>query len=165
MHRKWLRLAGTVALAAALAACSAGSVTGGRTAGGPGESAGRPTGAVTPGSEQDLQINVGDRVFFLEDSSAIGTEGLATLKRQAQWLNRHPQARITVEGHCDQRGTREYNLALGYRRAHAVKDLLIADGVAASRIRTISYGKERPAAVGSSEAAWAQNRRAVTVVE
>lgn len=118
-----------------------------------------------PGSEQDLQQNVGDRVFYDTDQSGINPEGRKTLERQAQWLKRYPNLTITIEGHCDERGLREYNLALGDRRATAAKDMLIALGIDANRIKTISYGKERPAVVGSDEAAYGQNRRAVTVVD
>ncbi len=117
-----------------------------------------------PGSEQDLVQNVGDRVFFDFDKSDIKAEGRQVLQRQADWLKKYPSVTVTVEGHCDERGTREYNLALGERRATAVKKMLVALGVPANRISTISYGKERPAVVGSNEAAWAQNRRGVTVV-
>jgi len=119
---------------------------------------------VAPGSEQDLVQNVGDRVFFDFDKSDIKPEGRAVLQRQADWLKKFPNVTVTVEGHCDDRGTREYNLALGERRATAVKKMLVALGVPANRLSTISYGKERPAVVGDNEAAWAQNRRGVTVV-
>jgi peptidoglycan-associated lipoprotein len=117
-----------------------------------------------PGSEQDLAQNVGDRVFFDFDKSDIKPEGRAVLQRQADWLKKYPNVTVTVEGHCDDRGTREYNLALGERRATAVKKILVALGVPANRVSTISYGKERPAVVGDNEQAWAQNRRGVTVV-
>lgn len=120
--------------------------------------------SVTPGTERDLQANVGDRVFFAKESSELGPEGLKVLERQAQWLERYPNVTVTIEGHCDERGTREYNLALGNRRAYEVKELLVAQGIAPQRIATISYGKESPAVPGSGEVAWAQNRRAVTVV-
>lgn len=119
----------------------------------------------TPGSEQDLVQNVGDRVFFAFDKSDLSSEARATLDRQVAWLKKYPQVKVTIEGHTDDRGTREYNLALGERRANAVKKYLIAAGVDAARINTISYGKERPAVVGTGEAVWAQNRRAVTVVQ
>ena len=120
--------------------------------------------AVVPGSAQDFQTNVGDRVFFDFDKSTIKPEGQQTLQRQAQWLQKYPNVTVTVEGHCDDRGTREYNLALGQRRATAVRNALVALGVSANRIKTISYGKERPAVLGDNEAAWAQNRRGVTVI-
>jgi peptidoglycan-associated lipoprotein len=132
--------------------------------GGLGGAAGLQAGQPVPGSEQDLQKNVGDRIFFATDKVDISAEGRKTLERQAQWLRRYPNVTVTIEGHCDERGTREYNLALGARRASAAKQALVALGIPANRIQTISYGKERPAVVGSNEAAWAQNRRAVTVV-
>ena len=122
------------------------------------------TGAVQPGSREDFMKNVGDRVFFDFDKSDIKPEGRQILQRQADWLKKYPNVTVTVEGHCDDRGTREYNLALGERRASAAKKMLVALGVPAARISTISYGKERPAVVGDNEAAWAQNRRAVTVI-
>jgi peptidoglycan-associated lipoprotein len=121
-------------------------------------------GAVRPGSQEDLVANVGDRVFFDFDRSNIRPDQRPVLDRQASWLQQYPQNVVTVEGHADERGTREYNLALGQRRASAARDVLVAGGVAGSRIQTISYGKDRPAALGSNEEAWAQNRRAVTVV-
>ena len=122
-----------------------------------------PAGPV-PGSLEDLVVNVGDRVFFDLDKAVIKAPAQKTLKRQAEWLGRYPSVTLTVEGHCDERGTREYNLALGERRATAVKDFLVALGIDASRVGTISYGKERPDALGHNEAAWAQNRRGVSVV-
>lgn len=122
-------------------------------------------GSVVPGSQQDLATNVGDRVFFAYDSYDIAPEARDTLNRQAEWLNRYPSLNITIEGHSDERGTREYNLALGDRRATAVKNYLVSQGVPASRLNTISYGKEQPAVMGSDAASWAQNRRGVTRVE
>ncbi|MCB1556150.1 MAG: peptidoglycan-associated lipoprotein Pal [Alphaproteobacteria bacterium] len=118
-----------------------------------------------PGSQQDLVVNVGDRVFFGYDRYDLTAEAQHVLQMQAEWLKRYPQTSVVVKGHCDERGTREYNLALGERRANAAKNFLIALGVSPSRISTISYGKEQPAVLGSNEAAWAQNRRAVTEVE
>ena len=119
--------------------------------------------AAAPGSQQDFVVNVGDRVFFSTDSSELSAQARATLDKQAQWLNQYSQyAQFTVEGHADERGTREYNLALGARRAQTVRDYLISRGVAASRIRTISYGKERPVALCDDISCWSQNRRAVT---
>lgn len=120
--------------------------------------------AVEPGTIQDFIVNVGDRVFFDFDKSTLTAKAQETLNKQAAWLSRVSSATILIEGHCDERGTREYNLALGDRRATAVKDYLISKGVAASRIKTISYGKERPAVLGSNEWAWSQNRRAVTTI-
>jgi peptidoglycan-associated lipoprotein len=122
------------------------------------------TTTATPGSEQDLVQNVGDRVFFDFDKSDIKAEGRQTLQRQADWLKKYPNVTVTIAGNCDDRGTREYNLALGERRASAAKKALVALGVPANRISTISYGKERPSVVGDNEAAWAQNRNAITSV-
>ncbi|WP_136163736.1 peptidoglycan-associated lipoprotein Pal [Sphingomonas flavalba] len=120
---------------------------------------------VVPGSREDfLQKVQSDRVHFALDSSDLDGESRAILDSQAQWLNQYGNVRITIEGHCDERGTREYNLALGERRANAAKNYLAAAGISASRINVISYGKERPEATGSDEASWAQNRRAVTVI-
>src|SRR5215203_2466860 len=123
------------------------------------------TTTVTPGSVADFRQNVGDRVFFDTDMSTIREDGRATLNRQADWLKKYTNYQITVEGHCDERGTREYNLALGERRANAARQYLVAQGIPAARIQTISYGKERPDPVGSDEAAWARNRRAVTELQ
>ena len=123
-------------------------------------------GAIVPGSQDDFLQNVGqfgDRILFDTDRFNVDTEDQATLQRQAQWLARYPNTRITVEGHADERGTRDYNLALGERRANSAKNYLTSVGVDAGRIQTVSYGKERPQAIGSDESAWAQNRRAVTV--
>jgi peptidoglycan-associated lipoprotein len=131
---------------------------------GAGVGSGIDRGAVGPGTQADLVANVGDRVFFELDRSDITQEGRATLGRQAEWLKKYPNVSVTIEGHADERGTREYNLALGERRANAVKNYLAANGIPSSRIQTVSFGKERPAVLGSDEAAWAQNRRGVTVV-
>ncbi len=116
------------------------------------------------GSQADLVINVGDRVFFDLDKFSLGADARSTLEKQAAWLKTHSGLTITVEGHADERGTREYNLALGARRANSAKDYLIALGVSPSRVKMISYGKERPVALGSNEEAWSQNRRAITTV-
>jgi peptidoglycan-associated lipoprotein len=121
-------------------------------------------GAATPGSPQDFTVNVGDRIFFDTDSSSVRADAAQTLDRQAQWLARYPNYAITVEGHSDERGTREYNLALGARRAAAAKEYLASKGVPAQRMKTISYGKERPVAVCDDISCWSQNRRAVTVL-
>ncbi|MBB1250023.1 MULTISPECIES: peptidoglycan-associated lipoprotein Pal [unclassified Rhizobium] len=120
--------------------------------------------SATPGSQQDFTVNVGDRIFFDTDSSSIRPDAAQTLDRQAQWLNQYPNYRITVEGHADERGTREYNLALGARRAEATRDYLASRGVAGNRLRTISYGKEKPVAVCDDISCWSQNRRAVTAL-
>lgn len=117
-----------------------------------------------PGSQEDLVVNVGDRVFFGYDRFDLNEIARATLEKQAAWLAKYPTVSITIEGHCDERGTREYNLGLGERRANAAKDYLVALGVSPARIRNVSYGEERPVALGSNEAAWAQNRRSVTTV-
>lgn len=121
-------------------------------------------GAATPGSQQDFVVNVGDRVFFTNDSSDLTSEARGTLDRQSAWLAKYPRYTVTVEGHADERGTREYNIALGARRAAAARDYLIARGVPSTRLKTISYGKERPVAVCDAESCWNQNRRAVTVL-
>jgi peptidoglycan-associated lipoprotein len=121
-------------------------------------------GAATPGSQQDFVVNVGDRVFFDTDSSELSPQARATLDKQAQWLNNYNRYAFTIEGHADERGTREYNIALGARRAQTVREYLISRGVQAQRMRTISYGKERPVAVCNDISCWSQNRRAVTVL-
>jgi peptidoglycan-associated lipoprotein len=118
--------------------------------------------AVTPGSIAEFRQNVGDRVYFDTDMSNIREDGRATLAKQAEWLKKYTNYPILIEGKCDERGTREYNLALGERRANAVRQYLVAQGVPADRIKTISYGKERPEVVGSDEGAWARNRVGIT---
>lgn len=123
-----------------------------------------PVNGVMPGTQQDLVVNVGDRVFFGYDQSDLSAEALATLDRQAAWMKQYSNVMVTIEGHADERGTREYNLALGERRAASVRSYLMSLGVDASRINTISFGKERPAVPESTAAAWSQNRRGVTVV-
>jgi len=121
--------------------------------------------AATPGSQQDFVVNVGDRVFFETDSSELTDQARATLDKQAQWLNNYNRYAFTVEGHADERGTREYNIALGARRAETVRQYLVSRSVSAQRMRTISYGKERPVAVCNDISCWSQNRRAVTVLD
>ncbi len=116
------------------------------------------------GSQEDLKVNVGDRVFFGYDQFNLQGPARETLERQAVWLKKYPAVTVTVEGHCDERGTREYNLALGDRRAQSVKDYLVSLGVDPSRVATISYGKERPEELGHNDSAWAQNRRGVSIV-
>ena len=120
---------------------------------------------VTPGSVADFRQNVGDRVYFDFDQSVVREDGRQTLNKQAEWLKKYTNYAITIEGKCDERGTREYNLALGERRANAVKQYLVAQGLPAQRINTISYGKERPEVVGSDEGAWARNRVAITTLQ
>jgi peptidoglycan-associated lipoprotein len=121
-------------------------------------------GAGTPGSAQDFVVNVGDRVFFETDSSDLTSTATATLDKQSQWLNQYPRYSITIEGHADERGTREYNFALGARRSQTVRDYLASKGVSASRIKNTSFGKERPVAVCDDISCWSQNRRGVTVL-
>lgn len=121
-------------------------------------------GGGAPGSSQDFTVNVGDRIFFDTDSSSIRADAQQTLSKQATWLNKYSNYAITIEGHADERGTREYNLALGARRAAATRDFLVARGVARGRMKTITYGKERPVAVCDNISCWSQNRRAVTVL-
>ena len=122
------------------------------------------TSSIIPGSAQDFKVNVGDTVHFALNRYNIEDNDKTTLSKQAAWLARYPAVRLTVEGHCDERGTREYNLALGARRANAVKEFLVAQGVAAGRLETVSYGKERPICTQSSEDCWSQNRRGVSVI-
>lgn len=155
MGTKLLALIAAVFL---LAACSSSSETS-PTAGGAGAG-----GSAVPGSQEDLVVNVGDRVFFDFDRYDLTSQGQATLQAQAAWLQEYPDVSLIIEGHADERGTREYNLALGERRAVTVRNYLIALGVSPSRLITVSYGKERPAVVGSNDSAWAQNRRGVSVV-
>ena len=151
-----------------LAACTTDETAGNQTTGGGTTStetaATQPTGPVA-GSPEDFVQNVGDRVFFDFDAYDLKPEARAQLEQQAAWLKSYPQHRITIEGHADERGTREYNLALGERRANSVKNYLVALGIDPNRVTVISYGKERPEVLGSNEAAWAQNRRAVTTLQ
>ena len=126
------------------------------------EQTGAMASAATPGSQQDFVVNVGDRVFFDTDSTDLTGQARATLDHQAEWLNHYGTYAFTIEGHADERGTREYNIALGARRAQTVRDYLISRGVSAQRMHTISYGKERPVAVCDDISCWSQNRRAVT---
>jgi len=121
-------------------------------------------GSAAPGTQEDFEINVGDRVFFGYDSSTLDDDARATLDRQSAWLQQYPAITVTIEGHTDERGTREYNLALGERRATAAKNYLVALGVEPERLLTISYGEERPVDPGTDETAYRQNRRAVTVI-
>jgi len=128
------------------------------------DNTGIDSGAAVPGSQADFVASVAsDTIYFDTDRYNVDAADGATLQSQAQWLARYPQRRITIEGHADERGTRDYNLALGERRANAAKTYLVGLGVGAERIQTVSYGKERPVALGSDESSWARNRRAVTV--
>ena len=120
--------------------------------------------SIEPGSQEDLIVNVGDRVFFNYDSAELDTDAQELLQDQVAWLKQYSDVSVIIEGHCDERGTREYNLALGEKRAQSVKNYIINLGISADRVSTISYGKERPAVVGSNDGAWAQNRRSVTTV-
>lgn len=155
IRNKILTLAATVLL---LAGCSSTSGTGSTDST-------NSMGQAAPGTQADLVQNVGDRVFFATDSSTLSPDARAILDRQAAWMAKYETVRLTVEGHADERGTREYNLALGERRATAARNYLVAKGVAASRVSTISYGKERPEVLGSTDEAWARNRRGVSVVQ
>jgi peptidoglycan-associated lipoprotein len=165
-----MRLLTILAAVLLVTACSStsnttGSVSGDGKGSAYGSAKGGPRADVPPGSVDDLVLNVGDRVFFDYDRFDLKAEAKSTLERQASWLKQYRSFSITVEGHADERGTREYNLALGEKRAAAIKDYLTSLGVSASRVKTISYGKERPAVLGSDESSWAQNRRGVTVIQ
>jgi peptidoglycan-associated lipoprotein len=154
-----LRAFALVVLVVAVAACSRTPNAGLNTGLG-----NQTPGAGTPGSQQEFLVSVGDRVFFETDSSSLTPEAQATLQKQAQWLNQYSNYRIMIEGHADERGTREYNVALGARRAAVVVNYLVSLGVAAQRIQSQSFGKERPVAICNDISCWSQNRRAVTVV-
>ncbi len=167
------KLISIFAAALLLAACTTPSEEAGETAGASSTTATTSTTTApsttmiagpTPGSMEDLVVNVGDRVFFDYDKSDLRPEARATVEALAAWLSNYPATIIGIEGHCDERGTREYNLALGERRANSVHDYLVALGIDPNRLSTISYGKERPAVLGSTEEAWSQNRRGVFVV-
>jgi peptidoglycan-associated lipoprotein len=164
-----LKIVMAISAALLLAACSSKPAdTGGGTTGGTNNGSTTTANvpqAAAPGSPQDFIQNVGDRVFFGTDRYDLTQEAQAELQKQATWLKTYPQYRFVIEGHCDERGTREYNLALGERRATAVRNYLVALGIDANRMQTISYGKERPAVLGDDEAAWAQNRRGVIVLQ
>ncbi len=156
-----LKLALAFTAAVSMAACSKtpeDANGAGNLAGGVG------SGVAAPGSAQDFVVNIGDRVFFESDSTELSSTAQATLEKQARWLQQYSRYTFTVEGHADERGTREYNFALGARRSEVTKNYLAAKGIAASRMKTISYGKERPVAVCNDISCWSQNRRAVTVL-
>ncbi|MCL2715274.1 MAG: peptidoglycan-associated lipoprotein Pal [Alphaproteobacteria bacterium] len=164
-----LKLVAVLAVALSVGACANRSgVLGG--AGGPGGPGGYGTDglggiAAAPGSQQDFVVNVGDRVFFESDQTELTPQAVATLEKQVQWLQMYPRYSFTIEGHADERGTREYNIALGARRAQSVRSFLVSRGISGNRMRTISYGKERPVAVCNDISCWSQNRRAVTVLD
>ena len=163
-----LRYLSILAAVALLAACETAPKTENKGAASSNQTTEAPapmTPSVTPGTEQDFVANVGDRVFFAFDKSNLSADARGTLDKWVAFLKKFPNDKLTVEGHCDERGTVEYNLALGERRADAVKNYLVAQGVDAGRLKTISYGKSRPAVLGHNEAAWAQNRRGVGVVQ
>ncbi len=172
------KILGILAAVALLGACESASENAGATSG-TGAATAQPAETYTsplgmrgagmakknmPGSQDDLEEQVGARTFFGYDQYSLDGVARGTLEKQAAWMQANPSVGVTVEGHADERGTREYNLGLGDRRANAVKDYLVALGVNPSRIKTLSYGKERPRALGSNEAAWSQNRRSETVV-
>jgi peptidoglycan-associated lipoprotein len=157
-----MKLAASLVAALAFAACSK-TPNGYGAAGGPG-GFGMAAGSAVPGSPQDFAVNVGDRIFFVTDSTELSPSAQDTLNKQATWLTQYPQYNFTVEGHADERGTREYNFALGERRAEVTKEYLVAKGISPSRMHIISYGKERPVAVCDNESCWSQNRRVVTVL-
>ncbi|MEL6373666.1 MAG: peptidoglycan-associated lipoprotein Pal [Pseudomonadota bacterium] len=167
-----LRRALVVALVVGTAALAAACAKSQRPGGGPlaANGANGPNGAdprggpVRPGTSRDFSVNVGDIVYFTTNSTQLSVEAQQTLAKQSQWLRRYPRYTITIEGHADERGTREYNIALGAKRATAVRNYLVQRGVNGARIRTISYGKERPVAVCNDISCWSQNRRAQTVL-
>ncbi len=154
MTRSSITLAAALALSLALSACARNNP----------DNLAAGYGAAGPGSVQEFNQTVGDRVFFTTDQTDLSSTAQATLDKQARWLKQYSRYSFTVEGHADERGTREYNFALGARRSEAAKEYLVARGIPASRIRTISYGKERPVAVCNDISCWSQNRRAVTVL-
>ncbi len=160
-----IKILGAISAIALLAACSHNPPANTGGAGGMANTnGGSSTGSVVPGSQEDLVANVGDRVFYELNSSTLTDAGQATLSKQADWLAKYPNVSVQIAGNCDDRGTEEFNLALGQRRANAAKDFLQAKGVSSSRLTTISYGKDRPTALGDDEQAWSQNRNAITSV-
>ena len=158
------KIVGAFAAVALLAACSHKPVDNGGAVVTPPTTTTTTTGIV-PGSQEDLVANVGDRVFFALNKSTLSEDAQKTLGKQADFLAKYPADKIQIAGNADERGTEEYNLALGNRRANAARDFLVAKGVSASRITTISYGKDRPTALGDNEEAWSQNRNAITAVK
>ena len=149
-----LKLAAVLAVALSMGACANKNPLGGDAM----------ANAATPGSQQDFVVNVGDRVFFESDQTDLSPQAITTLEKQARWLQSYNRYAFTIEGHADERGTREYNIALGARRAQTVRAFLASRGIDPSRMRTISYGKERPVAVCNDISCWSLNRRAVTVL-
>jgi peptidoglycan-associated lipoprotein len=156
------RILGVIAAFSLLVGCSSTPATTGATAGNGGNAS---TSGAAPGSQEDLVANVGDRVFYALNASSLSSDAKGTLDRQSTWLGKYPSVAVQVAGNCDDRGTEEYNLALGQRRANAARDYLVAKGVSSSRITTISYGKDRPTALGDNEDAYQQNRNAITSVK
>ncbi len=160
-----LKLASMAAAVFLLAACESTPEAGGAgTGGGGGGGGGTSSSAIVPGSQQDLEATTSNRVFFGFDRHDLTEEGRSTLQAQAAWLAKNPSVTVSIAGNCDERGTREYNLALGERRANSAKDYLLSQGVDAARVTTISYGKERPIALCSDESCWSQNRNGTTTV-
>ena len=149
-----LKLAAVLAVALSMGACANKTGVGGDAM----------ASAAVPGSQQDFVVNVGDRVFFESDQTELSPQAIATLDKQAQWLQQYNRYAFTIEGHADERGTREYNIAIGAKRAQSVRSFLASRGIDPGRMRTISYGKERPVAVCNDISCWSQNRRAVTVL-
>ncbi len=163
--KNFTKFTGVIAALTLVSACATSSGPDVDATAGAGTNAGAgPTGPV-PGTQGDLENSAGHRVFFAYDQYTLTPQAQATLARQAAWLQEYPETRIKLAGNCDERGTREYNLALGARRAEAARSYLVSLGVSANRITTVSYGKERPIATGSNEQAWAQNRNATTTIE
>ncbi len=160
-----IKFLGAISAIALLAACSSNPPATNSASTGTGMSSGNQGSGVVGGTQEDLVANVGDRVFYELNSSTLTDAGQATLSKQADWLAKYPNVSVQVAGNCDDRGTEEFNLALGQRRANAAKDFLTAKGVSSSRITTISYGKDRPTALGDDEQAWSQNRNAITSVK
>jgi peptidoglycan-associated lipoprotein len=158
------KFAAALTAALVMAACAKNAAEDGPDAGLLAGGAGGRGGPASPGSQRDFAVNAGDRVFFESDSSELTATATATLDKQAEWLQRYGRYSFAIEGHADERGTREYNFALGARRADVTKNYLVSRGISAARIRTTSYGKERPVAVCDDISCWSQNRRAVTVL-
>lgn len=160
-----LTIALALVCALSLAACSKKNTAAGLNAGGLGGNGGElAAGAAAPGSVEEFQTAIGDRVFFQMDQVTLTAEAQDTLRKQAAWLQQYPDVQVQIEGHADERGTREYNLSLSARRATATRNFLISEGISANRLSSIAYGKERPAALCDAEECWSQNRRAVTVI-